>query len=831
MVQLTRNALEVIYQRPYIQHGETPDDMFRRVARHVAGAETVPNRVDKWEDKFYNLMSSLRFLPNTPTLAHAGVPNSTHCLSACFVDSPTDTLESIIKVGAQMALIEASGGGVGFGLSRLRPAGDKVGPHEDGACGPVRTLNWYSVGGSTFTQGAIRQGAHMAQLHCTHPDIMEFIHCKDKCLKPTDTLSNFNISVQITDEFMDTLSKGAMGEFVSLINPRNGDVVRTVDAKEIWDAICQSAWATGDPGVVFMDRVHEDAPNANLGPIQSSNPCGEEFLEDGSSCNLGSLNLSLYATLDRLVPTGDTVINYALLEDDIYTAVRFLDNVIDVNQFPVARFSEMNQLTRRIGLGVMGWADLLVRMGIKYDSNTALDLAKTLSQFITITAWDASAALAKEKGAFPNWPESSLRRNSDVIAEYGYRNSSVTCIAPTGSISIIAGCSSGIEPHYALMWERKAIWHSDGENRSTFIECPAPLWEMLPEGPYYLMSPGEIESQIGKEKLNLFRTAHQISPENHVRMQAAWQSGITNSISKTINLPESATVKDISDAFKLAHNLGCKAVTVYRDNSKGTQILSSLSSVEEVGRRPNPKPELKTFEIHNTGDVPIELSDLPVFKSWTAPVMPVIPVMPVRTWDQWNPNYEPADHISKSQSQQTHTHTHSKPQPRPRSLPGHTIHSNTGHGSWFFTVNTSLNDGQPVEVFLTPAENNPCVRAGATAVGRLISMALRSDVDSSVIIEQLRGIDCGHSAWVDGRLVTSVYDALSYAIAGELGNEEGSVDVDEEEITPKAAKTILDSYFDGTSNLGAICPKCSQKVMTKRGGCDVCLACGFTSCE
>lgn len=728
---LTKNALEVLHTRPYLQPGESVDEMWERIAVHVAGAES-PEDQTEMAKRFFLIMSSLRFIPNSPTVAHAGVPGSTHCLSACFVDSPDDDLDSIIRVGAITPKIENSGGGIGWGLSRIRPENDKVGSKPDGACGPIRVLHWYSQAGNMFSQGQIRQGAHMAQLHVSHPDILDFIHAKDGCLTPQDPLANVNISVQLTDGFMEAVKGGAGWHF---INPRTNEWTgRIVPAKDIWDAICESAWRTGDPGVVFMDRVHESAPNPHLGPIQSSNPCGEEFLEDGGSCNLGSMNLAKYvqASPGLCDHPGRTCteamhlrgVDWASLKDDIHVAVRFLDNVIDVNQFPFEYLAEMNLKTRRIGLGVMGWADMLVLLGLKYDSQEALDLATKLSAFIATTAWEASCALGEEKGQ---------------LDHMSFRNSSVTTIAPTGSISIIAGCSSGIEPHFDLFWTRQSMWGADGKSSVELIECPAPLRAELERHEYDVT-----ERDIGLLDTSLYRTSHQITPEWHVRMQAAWQSSVTNGVSKTVNMPNSAAVMDISQALMLAWELKCKAVTVYRDGSK-QQVLTSSS---------------------NPGIV------------------------------------VPDDGVGMS---------------RPRIVKGHTVKADTGHGGWFFTINRV--DGKPIEVFMTPADKNPCVRAGAEITGILVSVALQAGVNPEDLIGYLKGIDCGHPHWQDAHLVTSVYDALAMAM--------------EEEFDP-----VEWTKLPGTREHRAVfgmeiheqCPKCSHVSAVHRGGCLQCLDCGYNSC-
>ena len=377
-VELSENAITILAKR-YLrkdEHGdpiETPEELFARVAHAIAEGEDEENRA-KWEARFYNLMASTKFLPNSPTLVNAGTGRG--CLSACFVVSPEDDMNSIMQVATDAAMIEKWGGGIGFGFSNLRPKSDKIATTHGEACGPIAVMKLYSAVGATLTQGAFRLGAHMGQLRISHPDIQEFIHCKDD----DDSLQNFNISVQITDDFIKAVEQD---DDWPLINPRNDAVVRTVRAKELWFEICESAWKTGDPGVVFVDRVWETTPNPQMGLIETSNPCGEEFLENHGNCCLGSINL------DKHIDDGD--FDWELLEDTVRTAARFLDDVINVNSFPLESLREVNLATRRIGLGVMGFADALVRLNLPYDSEEALALAEKLGKFIRDTAWDESA--------------------------------------------------------------------------------------------------------------------------------------------------------------------------------------------------------------------------------------------------------------------------------------------------------------------------------------------------------------------------------------------------------------------------------------------------------
>ena len=768
------NGLELLKSRRYLQPGETPASMFARVGQAVAAAEPTPNLRTHYSKAFTSLLISLRFLPNTPTLVHAGVPvedgHPPKCLSACFVDSPYDNLESITRIGHAIPHVETAGGGMGWGLSRLRPKGDKLGDRESGACGPVAVLRWYAQAGRTFTQGATRPGAHMAQLHISHPDISEFIHCKDSCLSPSDPLANVNISVQVTDAFMEAALRGHMWP---LINPRTGESADLVDASTLWSDICASAWKTGDPGVVFVDRINGEGllRNPAYGPIQSSNPCGEEFLEDQNSCNLGSLDLSKYRT--------NSGVDMESLEVDVRLAVRFLDDVIDINHFPFPEYRQVNLDTRRIGLGVMGWADLLSWLDIPYGSDRSLEIARHLSRRISEIATLASIEIGQEKGT----PRSDMAT----------RNSSLTTIAPTGSISIIAGCSPGIEPHFSLFWTRKALWSADGEHHDAeFVESPSPLKHLLgglniakseaDQREIAALTPHEqrrrLTGWLAERHVNSFPTAHDISPTAHAAMQAAWQSGIHNGVSKTVNLGNDATVEDIGEVYKYAHGAGCKAITVYRDGSKNGQVLQAGVAATSGGAGDDDDDGAKAVQ------GVLDLIDVPT--SIPSTIAPVV--------------------------------GHLLPQARPKILRGRTATVATGHGTWFITVNGDPETGHSVEVFITPSNNDPCVKAAAAAVAKLMSLSLRSGVDAERLAGALSGLDCGHPHWADGQLVKSVWDGLAQFLLELESEADGN---DSSGITASNPSDI---------NPLTTCPHCGG-TRVNTGGCLRCQSCGSTSCE
>ena len=774
--ELSENA-RVILEKRYLRKDddgrpiETPEDLFRRVARSVALGESDLQLREAYEERFYDLMSSLKFMPNSPTLVNAGTGRG--CLSACFVVTPEDTMESIMEVAHSAAMIEKWGGGIGFGFSKLRPRNDKISTTHGMACGPIAVMKLYSSVGATLTQGAFRLGAHMGQLRISHPDIREFIHCKDH----DDTLANFNISLQITDDFMRAVEADAEWE---LVNPRDNSVVGSVSARALWDEIAESAHKTGDPGVVFIDRVWETAPNPQMGQIETSNPCGEEFLENYGNCCLGSINLDRHITEDGF--------DWEKLENTVRTAVRFLDDVIEVNQFPLDKLRDVNLATRRIGLGVMGWADALVRLNVAYDSEEALELADRLGGFINQVAWDESANLADERGPFPEYENSALK-------QWGMppvRNSSVITIAPTGTISRISGCSSGIEPHFAAAWWSNVLWDDDKGGSTRLLDAPASVWETLMSQlqdedkvrdvlGQVADHPDDAERILGECGLNaaIFRTSMTISQEPHVHMQAAWQKHVTNSVSKTINLPNSATVQDIKDAFKLAWETGCKAVTVYRDGSKSMQVL-------ETG-------------ITETGD-------------------------------------------TESETSATKTTEHLLvPRRRPGSVRGITDRIRSGHGSMFVTVNFD-DEGNAFEVFSTLGKSGGCDSAHLEGISRLVSLALRSGIDPDQIVEQLRGITCC-PVWDGGTLVRSTEDAVSLVLSrhvhdveplhgrGEFGEDSAQLGLfpSTQEATTEDGNIAAQTNGSQVAS-GARCPECSG-FLVHQEGCLHCYDCGYNKCE
>ncbi len=600
-IKLSENAL-VVLKRRYLMKDkdgrviETPKQMFVRVARFIAEADrnygADDAQVDAIAQRFYDLMADLEFLPNSPTLMNAGRPLGQ--LSACFVLPVGDSMEEIFEANKQAAIIHKTGGGTGFSFSRLRPRNSIVASTSGVASGPVSFMKAFNATTETIKQGGTRRGANMGILRVDHPDIMEFISCKDNPLE----ITNFNISVAITDAFMKALEKDTS---YPLFNPHTGRT-HEVDGREVhlsahdvFDAIVEHAWATGEPGVIFLDHINRCNPTCPSETIEATNPCGEQPLPPYDSCNLGSINLSKFV-IDPLpsaytISTPEHGVDFTRLGTAVRTAVHFLDNVIDQNRYPISEIERQTKKNRRIGLGVMGWADLLVKLNLPYDSDPAFGLAEKLMGFIQTEAQKHSSELAKTRGKFPNWEGSVYHRDNVAM-----RNATVTTIAPTGTISIVARCSSGVEPYYAIAFERHVL---DG---TRLIEVN-PLFEQAArrQGFYSEELMKSIASrrsikdvpEVPESVRGVFLTAADISPEDHVRMQAAFQGRCDSSVSKTIGFPESATVTEVERAFRHAYELGCKGVTVYRDGSRPAQVLAVSRSPEgEAVTRVEQRPSI-----------------------------------------------------------------------------------------------------------------------------------------------------------------------------------------------------------------------------------------------
>jgi ribonucleoside-diphosphate reductase alpha chain len=566
-------AALAVLERRYLERAEdgsvleTPAEMFRRVAENIASAEKKydPDAdIEGLAESFYQMMASLDFLPNSPTLMNAG--RAFQQLAACFVIPVEDSTEGIFEAIKDAAIIHQSGGGTGFSFSRLRPRGDIVKTTHGVASGPVSFMKVFDAATEAIKQGGMRRGANMGILRVDHPDIMEFITAKDD----PENLVNFNVSVAVTNAFMEAVKEDREYD---LLNPRTGETVKRLKAGKVLDLMALMSWKNADPGIIFIDRMNRDNPTPALGEIESTNPCGEQPLLPYEACNLGSVNLA------HCVRDGK--VDYGRLQETVRLAVRFLDNVIDMSRYPLKRIEEMARGNRKVGLGVMGFADMLIQLGIPYDSEEAVRTAEEVMAFIQKEARAASEALAGERGAFPNFEKSIYAGGPEL------RNATVTTIAPTGTLCIIAGCSSGIEPVFAVSYIRRALGDREFVMTNPYFE------EVAREMGFYsedLMKRIAEEGTLGgiedipEDVKRLFVTAHEVPPEYHVGIQAAFQRHTDNAVSKTVNFPKDATPKDIKKVFLSAYDMGCKGITVYRDGSKEEQVLRV--GKEESRRKP-----------------------------------------------------------------------------------------------------------------------------------------------------------------------------------------------------------------------------------------------------
>ncbi|NLA58162.1 MAG: vitamin B12-dependent ribonucleotide reductase [Firmicutes bacterium] len=736
-MQLSSNARTVLERRYLAKDSEgnvleTPEEMIQRVARNIAAVDANygadAEAIAKTEAEFIEIMDRLEFLPNSPTLMNAG--RELQQLSACFVLPVEDSMEGIFDAVKNAALIHKSGGGTGFSFSRLRPKNDKVLSTGGVASGPVSFMKVFNAATEAVKQGGTRRGANMGILRIDHPDIMEFITCK----QDSDDLTNFNISCAVTTEFMEAVEADG---FYELINPRTNKPVERLKARDVFNKIVEMAWHNGEPGIIFLDRVNEFNPTPHVGEFEATNPCGEQPLLPYESCNLGSINLAKFVTRDTM--------DWERLRRVVQIAVHFLDNVIDANRYPLPEIEHMTKANRKIGLGVMGFADMLILRGIAYDSEEAIAAAREIMSFIQREARQASIELAKERGPFPNF-KGSIYDNGEIPT---LRNATVTTIAPTGTISIIAGCSSGIEPLFAVAYTRNVLDNDQLVEVNPLFEAMAKRYDFYsPELMKLVAKRGSVRGieDIPEHIQQLFATAHDIAPEYHVKIQAAFQEFTDNAVSKTVNLPNSATQEDVAKIFWAAYRSGCKGITIYRDGSRSSQVLTI-------------KKTEKAEESQKGGQQ-------------------AIPRAVVR--------------------------------PRPQVTSGRTMRIPTAHGNMYVTINED--EYGICEVFAQTGKSGGDAAANNEAIARLISIALRAGVPVEDIIKQLRGIRSSTPVWFNGGLVLSGPDGIAIALERYLHWRKTGQDLDSVKTAVDAAAPAGEcpdcgsmlKYEEGCNS----CPQC-----------------------
>jgi ribonucleoside-diphosphate reductase alpha chain len=751
------NAIRVL-ERRYLKRDtqgrilERPKDMLARVARTIAAADKMHNKdadTEQLASVFYDLMASKKFMPNSPTLMNAG--RDLGQLSACFVLPIKDSMESIFEAVKHTAMIHKSGGGTGFSFSQLRPKDDVVKSTKGVSSGPISFMRVFDTATETIKQGGTRRGANMGILRVDHPDIREFIECKSN----ESNLNNFNISVGVTEKFMQAVSQD---ETYDLINPHSKKVTASLSAKEIFSSMVELAWKNGEPGVVFLDRINHDNPTPNVGPIESTNPCGEQPLLPYESCNLGSINLASF------VKEGQ--IDYQELKQTVKTAVHFLDNVIEANRYPLEAIETMTKANRKIGLGVMGYADMLIRMGISYRSNEALNTAEKVMKFIRDNAREASVELAISRGPFDNFSDSTY----DQQGHKPLRNATTTTIAPTGTISIIAGCSSGIEPLFGVAYVRNVMDNDElVEVNPEFVRLAKQREFYSPELVRKIASAGSVAGmeEVPADIRDLFVCSHEIPAEWHIKTQAAFQKHTDNAVSKTVNLPHSATIAEVANVYLSANELNCKGVTVYRDGSRSEQVLN----IDKVNR-----------------------AETASFSQAKAPVL--------------------------------------VPRRRPDEVHGSTTKINTGCGNLYVTINED--DVGIFEVFTTMGKAGGCSSSQAEAISRLISLSLRAGVDPEAVARQLSGVRCPSPVWKDGEMVLSCADAIARVLKAYIGKIKNRQDkpIPSEQALNLEASTKSVPNHPPTKRKDVSyksCPDCGC-ALEHSEGCVLCRACGFSKC-
>ena len=754
--EINENAQVVLEHRYLLKDGkgdlaEDPDGLFRRVANALAKPDktygATKEEVDETAEEFYQMLSSLDFLANSPTLMNAGTKAGT--LSACFVLPLEDSMEGIMKTAHDAAMVQKYGGGTGFALSELRPKGARIKTTHGKACGPIAALKLLSSVSTLVTQGGKRDGANMAVMNVHHPDIEEFIDCKTQ----EGAIHNFNISVGATDAFMKAVKNN---EDFEIIDPTSKEVVGKKDARQLFNKIVKGAWKNGEPGIIFLDEVNRKSPVSHLGEMTATNPCGEQPLLPNESCNLGSINLA------KFLNESNTEVDWNKLRNTTRTAVHFLDNTIDANKYAIPEIKKANKLSRKIGLGVMGFADMLIKMKVSYDSEKAVDLGRDVMSFIQTEADKMSEELATKKGPFEGWEGS----RPQIAGDKPIRNACRLTVAPTGTISMIAGCSSGIEPVFSLAYrkhnilEGKTLYYVD-KNFEDVAKARDFYNEDLLE---HLSNGGSLQDRddVPNDVKEVFRTAPDINPEYHVKMQAAFQESVDAGISKTINFRNEATEEEIDETYMLAWELKCKGITVYRAGSRDKEVLTTGTNEDE-----------NSTESLTENEAFVSALD------------------------------------------------------RPSELFGVTRRVYTGRGNLYVTVNMS-EDGKPFELFAALGKAGGNDSAMAEAVSRMVSLTLRSGIDPRESIEQLKGIT-DVPAWNEGELIRSVPDAIANVLEKiyqpknepqiSISSETEVVD-DSKMATQENIANILQAD---------ICPECPE-AMVYEEGCQKCYSCGYSKC-
>ena len=816
MPQLSDNAVTVLRRRYLIKNeqgeaDEQPEDLFWRVARTIAAADATygasAGAVEAVAETFYELMATRVWMPNSPTLMNAGRPLGQ--LSACFVLPVEDSLASgkagIYDTLRDMALVHQSGGGTGFGFSRLRPRNDIVRSTMGVASGPVSFMSLYDASTDVVKQGGTRRGANMGILRVDHPDILEFISCKDDTTK----ITNFNISVAVTDTFMKAVEEG--GEY-DLIHPRGGKVVGQLDARDVFDRIVHGAWKTGEPGVFFIDEANRYNPVPHLGSYEATNPCGEQPLLPYDVCNLGSINAGLF------VKNGE--VDWDGLRRAVHLCTHFLDNVIDVNKYPLSEITDLANRIRRIGLGIMGWADFLVRLGVPYNSEEATEWARRLMKFVDEESKVESERLAQERGVFPEWersiwgPDEACARDADgqrIRPLRRLRHCNLTTVAPTGTISIIAGCSSGIEPLFAVAFMRNQAGVLMPDVNEDFVAIAKREGWYSEELVKRVAEEGHIDfPEVPEQWRKVFMTAHDVTPEWHIRMQAAFQEATDSAISKTCNFPHAATESDVREIYELAYELRCKGVTVYRDGSREMQVLSTGKTAKKVQEQAGGENDAARIEL---AELKATIAELEAELDLT----------------RKNLHEAEAENLQRRAKRS-----------RPEMLRGTTRRLETPLGTLYVTI-TEDDLGQPFEIFMSLGKAGGALMADVEAMGRLISLALRSGIPISGIHRQLRGISSDRAVGLGPGKVLSVPDAIGIAIERWMQEKQGVqqdlLDRQVSDVTAPAQRgpvagpegMLFEVHNHDAQQMPGACPDCGSQLEFAEG-CVKCHVCGYSEC-